>query len=128
MAGESSLVDFYFDPVCSYEWVASRGLLEVEQHRGVELRFHVMSLRMLNENRDVDPGYLANTIRSCGPSRVATAAAEHFGDGVLRDLYTAFGDAIFDHWRYPAPQEYRTAMAGALHRTGLPGWLAGAAE
>ena len=128
MSRESTVVDFYFDPVCPYAWIASRWLLEVEDRRAVELRFHLMSLRMLNENRDVDPGYLANTIRSCGPSRVATAAAEHFGEGVLRDLYTAFGDAIFDHWRYPAPQEYRTAVAGALRRTGLPAWLAGAAE
>src|SRR6187551_2431214 len=87
-----------------------------------------MSLRMLNENREVDPDYLANTVRSTGPSRVAAAAAEHFGEAVLRDLYTAFGNAIFDHWRYPAPAELRTAMAGALRRTGLPGWLAAAAE
>jgi hypothetical protein len=125
MAGASTVVvDFYFDPVCPYAWIASRWLLEVEQHRDIDLRFHLMSLRMLNENRDVDPGYLANTVRSCGPSRVAAAAAEHFGEGVLRDLYTAFGNAIFDHWRYPAPNELRAAMAGAVLRTGLPGWLA----
>ncbi len=128
MAGESTVLDFYFDPVCPYAWIASRWLLEVERHRDVQLRFHVMSLRMLNENRDVDPGYLANTIRSCGPSRVAAAAAAQFGEVVLRDLYTAFGNAIFDHWRYPAPEEYRTAIAGALQRTGLPRWLAAAAE
>ena len=128
MDGVSTVVDFYFDPVCPYAWIASRWLLEVEQHRNVELRFHVMSLRMLNENREVDPNYLANTIRSCGPSRVAAAAAEHFGEQVLRDLYTAFGNAIFDHWRYPAPDELRTAMAGALLQTGLPDWLAAAAE
>lgn len=128
MDGVSTVVDLYFDPVCPYAWIASRWLLEVEQQRDVELRFHVMSMRMLNENRDVDPDYLANIIRTCGPSRVAAAAAEHFGEDVLRDLYTAFGNVIFDHWRYPAPDELRTAMAGALQRTGLPGWLAAAAE
>lgn len=89
MTGESTLVDFYFDPVCPYAWIASRWLLEVEKQRELELRFHVMSLRMLNEHRDdVDPAYLANTIRCCGPSRVATAAAAQFGEDVLRDLYT----------------------------------------
>ena len=93
--------DFYFDPVCPYAWTASRWLLEVEQHRAVALRFHVVSLPMLNENRDVDAGYLANTIRRCGPSRVAAAAGEHFGEQVFAGPYTAFGNAIFDHWRYP---------------------------
>ena len=121
MTGESTVVDFYFDPVCPYAWIASRWLLEVEKQRALELRFHVMSLRMLNEHRDdVDPAYLANTIRCCGPSRVATAAAAQFGEDVLRDLYTAFGNAIFDHWRYPPQDELRAAVAGALQKTGLP--------
>lgn len=129
MTGESTVVDSYFDPVCPYAWIASRWLLEVEAHRGLDLRFHVMSLRMLNENStDVDPAYLANTVLSCGPSRVVAAAATHFGEGVLRDLYTAFGTAIFDHWRYPDLDEYRTAVGCALHRAGLPEWLAAAAD
>ena len=129
MTGESTVVDFYFDPVCPYAWIASRWLLEVEQPRALELRFHVMSLRMLNEHRDdVDPAYLANTIRCCGPSRVATAAAAQFGEDVLRDLYTAFGNAIFDHWRYPPQDELRAAVVGALQKTGLPERLAAAAD
>ena len=129
MLGESAVVDFYFDPVCPYAWIASRWLLEVEKQRALELRFHVMSLRMLNEHRDdVDPAYLATTIRSCGPSRVSTAAAAQFGEDVLRDLYTAFGNAIFDHWRYPPQDELRAAVAGALQQTGLPQSLAAAAD
>ena len=127
MDGVSTVVDFYFDPVCPYAWTASRWLLEVEQHRAVALGFHVMSLRMLNENRDVDAGYLANTIRRCGPSRVAAAAGEHFGEQV-------FAGPVHSIRGMPAsttgdtPDELRTAMAGALQRTGLPGWLAAAAE
>jgi len=129
VTGESTVVDFYFDPVCPYAWIASRWLLEVEHHRALDLRFHLMSLRMLNEHRDdVDPAYLANTIRCCGPSRVAAAAAAQFGEEVLPDLYTAFGNAIFDHWRYAPPDELRAAMAGALHQTGLPERLAAAAD
>src|SRR6478735_659834 len=119
MTGESTVVDFYLDPVCPYAWIASRWLLEVEHHRALELRFHLMSLRMLNEQRDdVDPAYLANTISNCGPSRVAAAAADQFGERVLRDFYTAFGNAIFDHWRYPPQEELRAAIAGALRQTG----------
>ena len=67
MAGVSTPVDVYFDPRVSVRVDRARWLLEVEKRRDVELRFHLMSLQMLNENRDVDPGYLANTVRSCGP-------------------------------------------------------------
>lgn len=128
MAGEPPVVDFWFDPVCPYAWIASRWLLEVDAQRDLVLRFHVMSLRILNEDRDVDPGYLANILRTVGPSRVATAAAVQFGEGVLPDLYTAFGEAIFDHWRYPPAEELQAAMTGALRSTGLPESLAAAAD
>jgi hypothetical protein len=103
--------------------------LEVEKQRELELRFHVMSLRMLNEHRDdVDPAYLANTIRCCGPSRVATAAERNSAKMSYAICTPAFGNAIFDHWRYPPQHELRAAVAGALHATGLPAKLAAAED
>jgi hypothetical protein len=126
MVGAPPRVDFYFDPVCPYAWIASRWLVELERQRALDLRYHVMSLRMLNDNRVVDPGYRRTVDRSIGPSRVATAAAVHFGEDVLPRWYTAFGDLIFDHWRYPEPSEYRDAVDVALERVGLPSWLGSA--
>lgn len=71
MAATTSKVDLYFDPVCPLAWIASRWLLEVERHRDLDLRFHLMSLYMLNEGRDLHPDYRTLLDRSQGPARVA---------------------------------------------------------
>src|SRR5512133_3547321 len=46
----TSVVDFWFDPVCPYSWTASRWLREVEQRRPLRVRYHIMSLYLLNEH------------------------------------------------------------------------------
>ena len=113
-------VDFWFDPVCPYSWIGSRWLLEVEQCRPVDLRWHVMSLYLLNEHRTDDPTYVDYLRELSGPARVATAVAYRHGSEVLGDLYTGFGEVIFDRWRYATREECREAMRTALVGTGLP--------
>jgi hypothetical protein len=123
MANDTTVVDFWFDLVCPYSWIGSRWLLEVERYRPVAIRWHVMSLYLLNAHRTDDPTYVDYLLEVTGPARVASAARERFGDGVLRDLYTAFGTRIFDHWRYPDAAECREAMRAALADVQLPGGL-----
>jgi hypothetical protein len=127
-ARSTTRVDLYIDPVCPYTWVVSRWLLEVEPLCDVDLRYHVMSLRMLNEHRPLEPGYRANLDTSAGPSRVATAVLTGHGPAALRAWHTAFGSRIFDHWRMPDRAEYDTATRHALAAAGLPETLAGAAD
>jgi len=128
-ANHALVVDFWFDPVCPYSWTASRWLQEVGLREPLTVRYHVMSLYLLNEHRtDVAPDYRRNVDASRGPARVASAAATTCGAEVLAGLYTAFGQRVFDVWRRPSAAEYHEVVRAALAEVGLPPELEDAME
>ncbi len=121
---QAVIADFWFDPVCPWAWMTSRWMLEVERVRPVTARWHVMSLSVLNEGRDVSDDYRRLMDRAWGPVRVCIAAAEKQGQEVLLPLYTALGNRIHLQRRDPD----RTTIEDSLAEVGLPVELADAMD
>ena len=113
-------VDFWFDPICPWAWITSRWMLEVEQVRDVDVRWHVMSLAVLNEGRDLPEAYRESLDRAWGPVRVVAAAKALHGDEYVLPLYTALGHRFHDQ---KLPNE-RATLEAALVEVGLPAALA----
>jgi len=120
-------VDFWFDPICPWAWMTSRWVLEVEKVRDIEVRWHIMSLAVLNESKldELSENYRESmSTTAWHPVRVVTAAWRKHGAEVLAPLYTALGTRIHNEGQGPT----RDVIKAALDEVGLPADLIGYAD
>ena len=87
----SQQVDLWVDPACPWAWITSRWLLEAATVRDLEVRFHVMSLAVLNESPNLAQEDLDGLQALLRPVRVLVAAGQRHGAGIVEPLYSAMG-------------------------------------
>jgi hypothetical protein len=110
--------------LCPWAWLTSRWILDVETVRPVKTCFHVMSLSVLNQDRDLGEGYQRTMDQGWGPVRVALAVGEQYGQEQLSAFYTAIGTRIHERGEGLG----RDTLLGALADVGLSPDLADRAD
>ncbi|MFI6393897.1 DsbA family protein [Nonomuraea sp. NPDC050547] len=123
---EKTPVDLWFDPFCPYAWVTSRWLIEVAQVRPIEIRWHIMSLNVLNEGKDVSEAYREQIARAIEPVRVVAAARQKYGEAAVGPLYTELGTRLHNERGIKRLAKLRELVESALSAAGLDPELAAA--
>jgi len=117
-------ISFWIDPGCPWTWRTSRWLRSVAAERGYELDWHVMSLAVLNEGREVPDAHRERTAESWRLVRLLAAARAEGGSSAFGRLYDALGTIVHEEGRQPGDDE----VGRALDLVGLPRDLAAARD
>ena len=112
----TTAVDFWFDPSCPWAWMTSRWVDEVSGARDLDVSWHIMSLAILNEDKDVPESYSRNFPRYLRYARLVAAVEQLEGQAKVKPLYDALGTRI-----HPGgSKDGDEVIAGALAEVGLP--------
>lgn len=126
-----STIDFFWDPICPFAWVTSRFVHVVKAEVSLNVNWRPLSLALLNRERDYDElpdGYKASHGRGLKLLRIAAAVQESHGADALEDLYSRFGEAVWNVDQETFARHYNDRdifdAAPILAELGLPEALA----
>jgi hypothetical protein len=109
-------VEFWFDPSCPWAWMTSRWVDEVAKYRDLDVTWKIMSLAVLNEDKDVSESYRAFFPRALRYTRLVAAVQQLHGQQYVKPLYDALGTRI-----HPGgSKDPDTVIPEALAEVGLP--------
>ena len=107
-------VDFWFDPICPFAYATSLWIREVEKVRDIEVHWNVMSLGVLNEEKNPAPAEDEEVLARWICARISTAVAETAPEKV-GDFYAAIGHEIHINEN----RDFEDASRRALAQIGL---------
>lgn len=106
-------VEFFFDPVCPFAWQASVWMRRVAELRGVKVGWRFISLRFVNEDKDLPEEMVETQRRGLRYHRVCAAARHRLGNDAIGALYRAWGER---YWYSSAEGELGHRLAAAARR------------
>lgn len=93
---KTDVVSLWLDPVCPFSWNTARWLAAAAEKAGFDIDWRIMSLAVLNEDRDVPPALRARMKDSRRVGRLMAALHQELGAGVIGKAYVAFAERYFD--------------------------------
>ena len=108
--------DFWIDPSCPWSVMTASWLAEVRAERGIDVRWHAMSLAILNEGNEIPEEWAQFTADSWGPVRVLAAADERFAPDQVLGLVLAMGRRIHADGR----RDVDAVIRESVEEAGLP--------
>jgi protein-disulfide isomerase-like protein with CxxC motif len=112
--------DFWIDPSCPWSVMTASWLAEVQRERGIDVRWHAMSLAILNEGNEIPEEWAQFTADSWGPVRVLASADERFEPDRVLDLVLAMGRRLHADGR----RDVDVVIRESVEVAGLPADLA----
>jgi 2-hydroxychromene-2-carboxylate isomerase len=121
----SMTVTFWFDPSCPFTWATSRWLRDAAAEHGEQVQWRLMSLAVLNADKDVPEQYVEAMRLSRLASRVLAEAGTQHGNEAVDALYTALGRRLHEQGGESISADM---VAAAVTDAGLPAALMDAYE